>query len=63
MSDVRVQVVVPRPPNYLRAPGGGVFDVAQFTEEELRVIGEAWTASLLENAKKRKADATRRADA
>lgn len=62
--EVRTFVVVPRPPNFLRdASTQAAVDVAGFSEEELRVIGEAWTHELIRNAQKRRAEQVRGADA
>lgn len=48
-------IKIPRVPNFIREDGGdGNFSVADFTDEQLREIGSAWTDDLIENAKRKR---------
>lgn len=48
-----VGVKVPRVPNFI-AVGSEYIAIANFTDNELRVIGKAWTNQLVELAKQRR---------
>ena len=48
-----LEIKCPTVPNFIKVGEQGI-SVAEFTEDELKGIGKMWTASLLENARKRK---------
>lgn len=57
--EVRIhkRILVPSPFNYLRLAGSEEappVDIAHISDEDLRLIGEAWTKSLIENAARRR---------
>lgn len=60
----KIELDIPSMPNYIHSKATNVngsktsFDVSDFTPEELKQIGEEWTAALIEHAKKRKQSKT-----
>lgn len=54
---VRVSLLTPVLPNFLRTEGGSIVPIADVPDSALRAIGKNWTALLLlkaRNARKRK---------
>ena len=47
-----IPVEIPSIPNFIKV-GGNTFPIKEFTEEELKDIGEEWTKKLIEKAKKK----------
>lgn len=47
-----IPVEIPSIPNFIRV-GSGTFPIQDFTEEELKHIGEEWTKKLIEKANKK----------
>lgn len=48
-----IEIEVPTIPNYIRV-GKQMIEVANFTEDEIKAIGKAWTEKLLEKQKRGK---------
>lgn len=52
---VKAIVEIPRVPNFLRtSPEGAAFPLRACTDEDLRVIGAAWTEGLIKRAKEQR---------
>ena len=53
-----IQIEIPSVPNFIKVAGElvseVVVDISDFTDEELKEMGNEWTENLLENARKRR---------
>ena len=53
----KVEYRLPILPNFICVPDGGKsVDVASFTDDQLREIGQIWTEALIRKAQKRRHD-------
>lgn len=49
-------LLLPRLPNFLRTEAGDLVGVETLTEDQLREVGAAWTAALIQHSRDRRGD-------
>lgn len=55
MLNIVTDLYIPSVPNFIKAKTGGhSYEVGEFTDAQLRVIGGEWTLELIENAKRQR---------